>query len=106
MSKPIIILIRKPSNLEEVITSAKRKEGDIILSNHYDVESKVILSNADYDKMCKDFYADVSKLIPKEGGQKLSTHNIQVTKVQSPNRRDLYIDREGYEYARYVGIAI
>ncbi len=94
-----ITLVRKPSNLEELEQDIKDGWGERTRAK---VEEVKKLSTSEYDKLCKNFFAHTSWLDGK-GGTALPEHVTSVIEVQAPGRKTLYIDPEGFDYARYVG---
>ena len=65
------------------------------------VAETVELTAAEYDTFARSLLKDCSWLAGKGGGMNGS---IQAVAVTAPERTTLYVNPEGYAYARYVGI--
>ncbi len=94
-----ITLVRKPTNLDEVKEVIKHGSGERVRAK---VEEVKKLSTNEYDKLSQNFFAHTSWLDGK-GGTALPENVWSVIEVQAPGRKTLYIDPEGFDYARYVG---
>ena len=94
-----IYMVRKPSDLEEVISTSYEHINDI--KPDIEVVETVELSAEDYDKLCKRPLADYRFLAGKGGYE----NDIrQVVKITAPERQILFVDPSGSSYCRYLGI--
>jgi hypothetical protein len=67
------------------------------------IEARQPMTTAEYDAFTACFLADHAWLADRGG---LSpSGRTRVVEVSAPNRQTLYVNPEGYGYARYVGIA-
>ena len=87
---------RKPVNLEAALLDHDR---EIEAAR---IEATQALTSAEYDAFTANFFATQSWLVDRGGWANGRTRVVEVT---APNRSTLYINPEGYGYARYVGIA-
>lgn len=92
------VIIRKPSNLDEVqtYTNINKSKAEKVL-----VTEVIKLSESDYEKLVNNFSGDFDYLKGK-GGYNDTYRNVVL--VYCPNKPYLVIDPEGYSYARYVGL--
>lgn len=93
-----------------------RKVGDlpdlrnrVITDGWYDevtalVEETRDMTTQDYDAFASDFFQSHAWLEGRGGRNAL--RQWLVIEVTAPERRALYVDSEGYRYARYVGVAV
>ena len=92
------IIIRKPSNLDEVqaYTNNNKSKTEKVL-----VTEVIKLSESDYEKLVNNFSGDFDYLKGKGG---FNDTCRKVVLVYCSNKPYLVIDPEGYSYARYVGL--
>lgn len=101
MSESLLIrFARKPESLAEV-RAASTSTAYRFERAH--VAETIALTEAEYDDFTKNLLKDCSWLDGK-GGERNGL--IQAVAVTAPERETLYINPEGYSYARYVGVAI
>lgn len=71
------------------------------------IDKVVVLDTTDYDLFCESLLSDCDWL-EDEGGTSLNSATNStyrhVVAVACKNRRTLYVDPQGYSYARYVGV--
>ena len=93
-----ISLARKPYNMKDV-------DEDIRLGNANRVKAIVDksykLSASEYDKFVYNFMVHTTYL-NGEGGVD-SDGTVHVIEITAPGKKTIYVDPEGYDYARYVG---
>jgi len=89
--------VRKPFNLEEVTAVLKERNTEL-------APSKVIetwdMSAEEYDLFVSDFFTRHPRLKGK-GGR--IGDLFEVIEINAPERKTLYVNPEGADYARYVG---
>lgn len=90
---------RKPVSLAEVKAVA---ENGSYRFERVQISETVNLSSQEYDVFTDGFLRDRSWLAGKGGAMNGVNQVIAVT---APQRTTLYVNPEGYDYARYVGIA-
>ncbi len=99
MSEQLLIrFARKPESLAEVKAAAQSS------AYHFErvhVAETIALTTAEYDDFTRNLLKDRSWLAGKGGGMNGS---IQAVAVTAPERTTLYVNPEGFSYARYVGI--
>lgn len=93
-----ITLIRKPSNMKEVESAMRKGYGDRVKAI---VDKSYKLSGDEYDKFVYNFMVHTTYL-SGEGGVD-SDGTVHVIEITAPGRKTIYVDPEGYDYARYVG---
>jgi hypothetical protein len=59
------------------------------------------MSTSEFDRLTRSFM-DSRKWLKKTGGSSSDYHHMAI-KITAPNREPIYIDAQGYDYARYVG---
>lgn len=91
---------RKPECLAEVKAAA---HSDAYHLERVAIAESITLTTTEYDVFTRRFLKDCSWLAGKGGGMNGS---IQAVAVTAPERTTLYVNPEGYSYARYVGVAI
>lgn len=97
MPNNIYVFFRKPMSLNEIESGAFNDEGEM---GEARITAMVVLTAQDYDDFTSNFSLARPWLDGKGGSKNLIR---QVVKVTAPDREDLFIDPEGYSYARYVG---
>jgi len=98
MSANIYIFFRKPMSLKEIESGAFNDEGEMTEAA---ISETIILTTAGYDDFASNFSLGRPWLDGKGG---FRNRIRQVVKVTAPDREDLFIDPDGYSYARYVGV--
>lgn len=88
---------RKPACLLEVLDQPNK---EVMLAR---VESQKSMTEVEYDAFGDQLLAHRDWLAD-QGGQH-GAGCVKVVEVIAPGRRPLYVNAEGYGYARYVGIA-
>jgi len=99
-----IVIVRKPTDFDDLMDRIRclKRQGELKYET-VNIVQVLELSTEEYDKIANDFLANNKKLLSHDGG--FDENNIRnVIEVRSSNRVAMYIDREGYDYARYVGI--
>lgn len=101
MSKSIkVIYCRKAISLDEVKAH---------VAIHADEAEKTLitetrqLNTTEYDAFIDNLMASREWLAGKGG---LKNGSYQAIEVTAPNRTTLYVNPEGYDYARYVGLCV
>lgn len=94
----LIRFARKPECLAEVIAAAHSSAYHL---ERVAIAETVSLTTTEYDAFTRSFLKDRSWLAGKGG---CINGNIQAVAVTAPERSTLYINPEGFSYARYVGI--
>lgn len=93
-----ITLIRKPQNMKEVERDMRAGHGDRVKAV---VDKSYKLSANEYDKFVYNFMVHTTYL-SGEGGVD-SDGTVHVVEITAPGKKTIYVDPEGYDYARYVG---
>lgn len=93
-----ITLIRKPQNMKEVEDDMRKGHGDRVKAI---VDKSYKLSANEYDKFVYNFMVHTTYL-SGEGGVD-SDGTVHVVEITAPGKKTIYVDPEGYDYARYVG---
>lgn len=93
-----ISLVRKPLNMKEVEKAIRKGEADRVKAV---VDKSYKLSENEYDKFVYNFMVHTTYL-RGEGGVD-SDGTVHVIEITAPARKTIYVDPEGYDYARYVG---
>ena len=97
MQKTInISMNRKPSNLEEV------KENKFSSNTDCLVIKKKYVTNKVYNNLISDFYQDCT-IYEKIGGHN-GTYAEVIQIINEDTKETYFVNTEGYNYARYVGI--
>lgn len=94
-----IRFVRKPCDLDEAFASLNA--GDRV--TRIQIQARKSLTEAEYDAFADRLLADQEWLAGFGGS--LDAKTRRVVEVTAPNRPTLYIDPQGGNYARYVGIA-
>jgi len=89
--------IRKPCNIEEMTADLEQYDIRPVLSEVIEIWD---MSADEYDIFAADFFAHHQRLNGK-GGRTGNLH--QVIEINAPERKTLYVNPEGFDYARYVG---
>ena len=89
---------RKPYDLADVLASLRY--GD--LANYVEIESRHVMTEAEYDAFTAELLADRDWLAGRGGF--LDGGGRSVVEVTAPNRTTLYVDPSGSHYGRYVGV--
>lgn len=97
MQNDVYVFFRKPMSLKEIESGTFNDEGQL---EEAKITEQVILTAQGYDDFTSNFMLGRPWLDGK-GGFKNKIR--QVIRVTAPEREDLFIDPEGYSYARYVG---
>lgn len=88
---PSVIFSRKPANLEELaITEVEISETLEMSQEQYDYFAANMLANHEW--------------LQGKGGYK--NNKCQVVELKAPDRITLYVDPQGSNYGRYVGVAV
>ena len=93
-----ISLVRKAQNLKEVEKAIRKGESNRVKAV---VDKSYKLSENEYDKFVYNFMVHTTYL-SGEGGVD-SDGTVHVVEITAPDRKTIYVDPEGYDYARYVG---
>ena len=88
---------RKPCDINDIA----KNHGSL---EYCKVEKNLLLTNKEYRELCKDFFKDNETLFEGIGGFSRDGSSTRVIRVINKQTREtLYINTEGYNYARYVG---
>ena len=93
-----ITLIRKPQNMKEVERDMRKGYGERVKAV---VDKSYKLSENEYDKFVYNFMVHTTYLNGQGGVDPDGT--VHVIEITAPARKTIYVDPEGYDYARYVG---
>lgn len=93
-----ITLIRKPYNMKEVEDDIRKGHGDRVKAI---VDKSYKLSANEYDKFVYNFMVHTTYLSGEGGVDPDGT--VHVVEITAPGKKTIYVDPEGYDYARYVG---
>lgn len=98
---PRVRFVRKPGDLGDVLHAAS-------VPHWYDevqvlIETERALTADEYDAFTADFFQERDWL-RAFGGRKALGHWYAI-RLTAPGKRTLYVNPEGFGYARYVGIA-
>lgn len=93
-----ITLIRKPQNMKEVESDMRAGHGDRVKAV---VDKSYTLSKSEYEAFVYDFNRHTTYL-SREGGVD-PDGTVHVVEIKAPGMKTIYVDPEGYDYARYVG---
>lgn len=96
--KLIITLVRKPLNMKEVDAAIRKGYGERVQAV---VDKKYNLSKSEYEAFVHNFFRHTTYL-SGEGGQN-SDGTVSVIEITAPGMKTIYVDPEGFDYARYVG---
>jgi hypothetical protein len=89
--------------LEESLRLPPKRRAEIKKAKTLVTEEKKLTTEA-FDKLTRSFLSS-RKWLEKTGGSSAEYEHMAV-KVTAPNREPIYIDAQGYDYARYVGFPI
>ena len=101
-------MVRKPSDIEEVLSTSKT----IVRDCPFRVEEVLIsetinLSREEYKKVCERPLADYEFLTGKGGYDKVDDKEYRkVVELTCEGSLTLYTDPEGSSYCRYLGIKL
>lgn len=95
------LMIRKPSNFEEVLKITKKyiEEAESVI-----VEKTVELTETVYKKLIDNPLTETFGFLKNQGGTE--DGNMLTVEIKCEDRPTLLINTEGYGYARYLGIAL
>ena len=93
-----ITLVRKPQNMKEVERDMRKGYGERVKAV---VDKSYKLSENEYDKFVYNFMVHTTYLNGQGGVDPDGT--VHVIEITAPARKTIYVDPEGYDYARYVG---
>lgn len=100
-----VLFARKQSNLKEVLEYIAPWEGGCVTKpTRVKITERKSLTTDEYDAFVSDFFADCDWLAGKGGF--LPTGESLAIEVICPGRQTIYVDPQGFKYARYVGIAV
>lgn len=97
-----IFFVRKPENLSDLKSIFAKRE-----SHEYEigkVTEAVTFTEKEYDDFTSDFFVKRDFLSGKGGADKNGV--CQMIKIIAPDRETLFVNPEGYDYARYVGMRV
>lgn len=92
----------EPSNFKDLLERIG-KNIDMCKQEVYIAET-LTMNTKDYDHLLQNFISENDKIAGK-GGQEPDGLG-RFIKIMCPNRMTIYVNPEGYNYARYVGILI
>lgn len=97
-------LMRKPNDLEDLKRFHNKHKNDP--KEKYMVVYTMELTNDEYNEWTGSFLGDFpfGKIFKKYGGTSKDGKTTEVVRVKSKNKPTLYVDPEGYDYARYVAL--
>ena len=95
------LMIRKPSNFEEVLKITKKyiEEAESVI-----VEKTVELTDSAYQKLTDNPLTETFDFLKNQGGTE--DGKMLTIEIKCQDRSTLLINTEGYGYARYMGIAL
>ena len=95
------LMVRKPSNFEEVLKMTKKyiEEAESVI-----VERTVELTDVAYQKLIDNPLTETFDFLKNQGGMK--DGKMLTVEIKCKDRPTLLVNAEGYGYARYVGIAL
>lgn len=95
------LMVRKPSNFEEVLKITKKyiEEAESVI-----VEKTVKLTDASYQKLIDNPMTETFEFLKNQGGMK--DGKMLTVEIKCEDRPTLLVNAEGYGYARYMGIAL
>jgi len=95
------LMVRKPSNFEEVLKITKKyiKEAEKVI-----VEKTVKLTDVAYQKLIDNPMTETFDFLKNQGGMK--DGKMLTVEIKCEDRPTLLVNAEGYSYARYMGIAL
>ena len=93
-----ITLIRKPQNMKEVEKDMRAGNGDRVRAV---VDKSYTLSKSEYEAFVYNFYRHTTYLSGEGGVDPDGT--VHVVEIKAPGMKTIYVDPEGYDYARSVG---
>ncbi len=94
-------MVRKPSNFEEVLKITKKyiEEAESVI-----VEKTIELTDAEYQKLVDNPRTKTFGFLKNQGGTE--DGKMLTVEIKCKDRPTLLINAEGYEYARYIGMAL
>lgn len=97
-------LMRKPNDLEDLKRFHNKHKNDP--KEKYMVVYTMELTNDEYNEWTSSFLGDFpfGKIFKKYGGTSKDGKTTEVVRIKSKNKPTLYVDPEGYDYARYVAL--
>lgn len=102
-----VYFVRKPYDLDDLIGAGMNfigSESDY-RGERVRVDLVKELSNEEYSKFTSDFFADNFGLLLRTGGHDHIENYVHVVLVRNAETgSELFINTEGYKYARYVGV--
>lgn len=93
-----ISLVRKPYNMKDVDEDIRSGNADRVKAI---VDKSYKLSASEYDKFVYNFMVHTTYLSGEGGVDPDGT--VHVVEITAPGKKTIYVDPEGYDYARYVG---
>jgi len=95
------LMVRKPSNFEEVLKITKKyiKEAENVI-----VEKIVKLTDAAYQQLIDNPMTETFEFLQNQGGMK--DEKMLTVEIKCEDRPILLVNAEGYGYVRYMGIAL
>ncbi len=95
------LMVRKPSNLEEVLKITKKyiEEAESVI-----VEKTIELTDAAYQKLIDNPMTETFDFLKNQGGTE--DGKMLTVEIKCQDRPILLVNAEGYGYARYMGIAL
>lgn len=95
------LMVRKPSNFEEVLKITKKyiKEAENVI-----VEKTVKLTDAAYQQLIDNPMTETFDFLKNQGG--IKDGEMLTVEIKCKDRPTLLVNAEGYGYARYMGIAL
>ncbi len=97
MNNIFVRFASKPLHIGDVKAA---QENETLRAEAIKIIETTELSTAEYDAFIQSFLSDRNWCVGKGG---CANGRVQVIEVTAPDRQPLYINPEGYSYARYVG---
>ena len=96
-----VAFIRKPQDLKEVKNTVRKFSGSI---ESVEITHEVTLNNRYFNDLTNNFFQSIASFSGKGGVINGMTQAIKI--VNHDTQEEIFINPEGYSYARYVGIRI
>jgi len=95
------LMVRKPSNFEEVLKMTKKyiEEAESVI-----VERTVELTDVAYQKLIDNPLTEPFDFLKNQGGTE--DGKMLTVEIKCKDRPTLLVNAEGYGYVRYMGIAL
>jgi hypothetical protein len=102
-----VIMVGKVSDFYELSKTAEEelKAGNNNIINTVEVVEDIKLSEKEYCNLTNNFLQNNDKMFSGKGG--VNKDGIaKAIRITCPNRKTFFVNPEGYDYARYVGLSL